>query len=833
MKKKLNTIVSALTEQIGFIGFTDDQIIKMLPEQIISLTQQDIAQLSAKQVSLFSAEQFSLFSEEQISYFSKEQITGVQYTGNYWSPEIYQEQVGISENSSGLSAKQIIALGDKVLYLGTIAITNLSSEATQAIPPEYIAKFTPGQVRGLNIGALTEEQIGSINAQGITELTKRQIEDLGRMISHLSLEATGALKPEQVGWFSTPQASKLSVLQIKILRGTQIKMLSGQHIAAFSDAQIKALLEDARQYAFIFLLMNLKFEPLKFNKEKIIEIEEEIRIKSEIIIKKLVTKSTQLFDMSYDQIAKEKTDAENKKTSHETSSLNNTSGWVMNLISITGSEKFKAIGGASFNLTNQVTQQSPLFEEFSQSLRDEISNLTRMFVQFMMLYVPFNKKEIEDFVNIPLLKLTNMAVIKIDFENSSSTDFFNKLILSKDIAEKISYTSHFNNIQIIALRRSISEVSNIYQTQFGYSMAALIGVSSPQALENIPTTLELISYLSLNVSFGENLFSINTATFSSIIKLDNLIVTQHNSPSEITLGNGLANLPSLDRLPSTPNVTIPISIITTNKLPNSTNTFISSNKPPTLSASSPFIFSDTFQNSFGILPDPKDPKDQTGNNIDNSSPIGSNNQSPNNAQATNVSTPTTHNNTVSILASLPKDELQMILAIQAMSDDDFYTYVLSIGLTLADFDENRFYIDPSVPTVTQDYAEPLSGFETSFLTSVSQGMGISTSFDMYSSFTLSSMTPQLSFAMSEIAPYPSINLGDQNELIMGNNEGEETPKKKKKKNSDQTLLEETPPPLISNIMPSLISNMGSIGDNSSSETTLVGFLIYSDTGFVA
>ena len=822
MESKLNTIESVLTEQIGPVGFTDDQIIEMLVEQIISLTQQDIAQLSAKQISLFSSEQISLFSEEQISYFSKEQIAGVQYTGNYWSPEIYQEQMGISENSSGLSAKQIIALGDKVLCLGTIAITNLSSEATQAISPEYIAQFTPGQVRGLNISALTEEQVGSINAQGITELTKRQIEDLGKMISHLSLEATGALTPEQVGWFSIPQASKLTVLQIKSLRGAQIKMLSGQHIAAFSQTQIKALLEDVRQYAFIFLLMNLKFEPLKFNKERILEIEDDIRIKSEIIIKKLVTKSTQLFDISYDQIIKEKSDAENKKTSYETSSSNNTSGWGVNLVSITGSEKFKAIGGASFNLANQVTQQSPLFDEFSQSLRDEISNLTRMFVQLMMLYVPFNKKETEDLVHIPLLKLTHMALIEINFDNSSSTDFLDKLILSKDIVEKLSYTSHFNNIQIIALKRSISEVSNLYQTQFGYSMAALTGGGASQTLENRQATLELTSYLSFNVSLIENLFSINTVIYGAIIELDTFAGTQHNLFSGVTLGNELISLPVLDNLPSKPNGGTTISNSPTNKLPNATVTWMIST-PPTLSTSSPFIFSDAFQNSFGIIVD------------------------PNNGRPTS--------RIISILLSLPEDELQMVLAIkpvpnndfentmlsngvalaemvlgvQSMPDEDFHTFVGYLGLTLTDFDRNRSFIHPSESTVTENHADTTSKPQTSFLTSEPQGMGISTPLDMHSSFTLSVMMPQLSFAMSEITPYPSINLGEQNELIMSNNGGEETPKKKKKKNSEQILLEETPPPLISHIMPSLISNMASIGENSSSETTLLGFLIYPDT----
>lgn len=306
---------NALDEQFRLLS--DVQIRTLQDKQIIDLKKEQIMQLNAQQIVLFSAVQISVFSEEQISVLSEEQITGKQYIGDYWTPEISLNESGISSNSRGLSATQIVAMGNKVLCLGTIAITNLSTDATQALSPEYIAQFTAGQVRGLNTNVLHTSQIAALSAQGISGLTSIQLINIGKRISSVSPDAIKGLTPTQITVLTVAQVIMLSASQIKALKKNHIAALSPEQVAVFSTAQIKALYNDSSlppQYFSICIAMCFDFNINSLSKQQIIELGDDVQYLSANVIAKLSREAIQAIEPKYiSQFTKEQLNALNTK----------------------------------------------------------------------------------------------------------------------------------------------------------------------------------------------------------------------------------------------------------------------------------------------------------------------------------------------------------------------------------------------------------------------------------------------------------------------------------------------------------------------------------------
>lgn len=58
---------------------------------------------------------------------------------------------GFGSNASGLTAAQIVALGDKVQYLGEEAIAHLSTSAIQGLSVDQIGLFSVGQINAFSV----------------------------------------------------------------------------------------------------------------------------------------------------------------------------------------------------------------------------------------------------------------------------------------------------------------------------------------------------------------------------------------------------------------------------------------------------------------------------------------------------------------------------------------------------------------------------------------------------------------------------------------------------------------------------------------------------------
>lgn len=505
MKNEVNLIV-ALSNHL-----TDIQISELTREQIASFTEENITHLTPRQITLFSPEQISFFSIEQISFFSKKQISGKKYVGNYWTPEILDKEVGISSNSGGLSPEQIIALGDKVLSLGTIAITNLSPEATQALSPKYISLFAAGQIRGINVSVLSIDQISAISAKGIIGLTNTQLANLGKLISELSQNAVAALTTTQITGLSPFQTSKLTIVQLKSLNYTQITVLSKQQVSAFSSAQIQALFKEAKQYSFIFLLLHLKFDFVKSTKEKQFKENEKIRTRLSNLGVKLTSSEQHIFTANHNQSSGK----QNKDIKKETA-IDHSLDDHQNVIKKITSERLHNTNAAAFNLQHQIIQQGTMSKNHSNSLIDEINTITRMFVQLLMLYMPFKKEQsTEDISKKP--SLITIIFAKINLDNLLNSNLrLESLILASDIVQKSSHTSYFNNIQITAVMRSVSDISNIYQTQFGHSTATLNTITESNVFKRnaILSNLIEISTLTIIKSLGIKTLSYNFLSLS-------------------------------------------------------------------------------------------------------------------------------------------------------------------------------------------------------------------------------------------------------------------------------------------------------------------------------
>lgn len=286
----------------GFHLLDNAQIRELQDEQIVKLEKKQIMQLSAQQITMFTATQISVFSAEQISFLSQEQVAGKQYVGDYWTPEISLDEIGLSSNSRGLSAEHVIAMGDRVLCLGTIAISNLSTDATQALSPTYIAQFTAGQVRGLNTNILRANQVAAISAKSIIGLTPAQLINIGKLISNLSPDAIAVLTTPQITALTLAQASVLSIPQIKAFKKIQLAALSPQQIGIFSKAQVKALFKDdtiSPQYLSICISMCFDFNPTHLSKEQILELGDNVQYLSANLIAKLSGEATQALQPQY------------------------------------------------------------------------------------------------------------------------------------------------------------------------------------------------------------------------------------------------------------------------------------------------------------------------------------------------------------------------------------------------------------------------------------------------------------------------------------------------------------------------------------------------------
>lgn len=135
-------------------------------DQIGVLTSAQIHALTAEQVGALTIDQINALAIEQIAYgFVYDRPVLMSCYGSWLQPERHKKEFGLGTNASGLTAAQIIAIGDKVQYLGEIAIANLTIETLQALTAVQINELTADQIGAFTlaqISALTIEQISYV-----------------------------------------------------------------------------------------------------------------------------------------------------------------------------------------------------------------------------------------------------------------------------------------------------------------------------------------------------------------------------------------------------------------------------------------------------------------------------------------------------------------------------------------------------------------------------------------------------------------------------------------------------------------------------------------------